>query len=60
MDKGLGLESFAFMLASFDFVSFPLREHLLTPRVAPNYILRNMVQVHLLIIYHVLILDFDG
>lgn len=53
MDKGLGLESFAFMLASFDFVSFPLREHLLTPHVAPNYILKNMGQVHLLRIYHV-------
>lgn len=53
INKGVGLGCFAFLFASFVFVSFLSREHLLTSFVAPNPILENMGQFYLLIIDHV-------
>ena len=53
INKDLEQECFAFTFSSFLFVSFPLREHWLTPHVAPSHILRYTDQVYLLIIYHV-------
>ena len=53
INKDLELERFAFTFSSFVFVSFPLREHWLTPHLAPSHILRYTGQVYLLIIYHV-------
>lgn len=53
INKGVGLGCFAFLFASFVFVSVPLREYLLSPLVAPNHILGKMGPLYLLIIYHV-------